>query len=325
MRLLLLSLVFLLTACANPTRQDFKTWQVAGEDPQQFLSLPLVSGQVVVIGSGGIMDMGITLIPESYPPYLHAGILVIDDGSPYVYDITGAAGFNLTGLPPTDVIKGKVQRIPFGRFVRRYHHVAIYEPTGLDKERIADYARTQLREEAPFDPYFNYAEHKKLYCTEFIALALEAGGAEHFELPPNRPNRSVSVVLDWLKIPDQGLLMPSDLVVASKRVALLSTRHTLSEIYLLNALKEELHRRFTCDQRLGNLFYWNGFKVRLRKPVDRFMDAGLLLFPLDSEVDEREARLAVRELADEMYGELPETAALSRCDNIKQENVLAGQ
>lgn len=324
MRLLSLFLVFLLAACANPTRQDFKTWQVAGEDPQQFLNLPLVSGQVVVIGSGGIMDMGITLIPESYPPYLHACILVIDDGSPYVYDITGVAGFNLTGLPPTDVIKGKVQRIPFGRFVRRYHHVAIYEPTGLDKERIADYARTQFREEAPFDPYFNYAEHKKLYCTEFIVLALEAGGAEHFELPPNRPNRSVSVVLDWLKIPDQGLLMPSDLVVASKRVALLSTRHTLSEIYLLNALKEELHRRFTCDQRLGNLFYWNGFKVRLRKPVDRFMDAGLALFPLDSEVDEREARLAVRELADEMYGVLPETAALSRCDNIKQESVLAG-
>ena len=286
-------------------RRDLKTWESAASEPNGYLGLPLESGQILVTNSDSALDVFIGLFPTHYNPYVHSAILVFEDGKPFVYEALGRQSLNLRGGPPTDAISGTIRRVPFRRFVDRYYHVEIWNPVDLDKARVAEFARYHYTNRTPFDPYFRYDEHDSMYCTEFVALALESAGADPFELTPNRNNDSVRVILDWLKLPDE-FIQTDQLLNSSRWLATISTEHTLTEIRVLNGVRRELHRRFTCDQRVGHVFHIVGLSPQLREPITRFLRASMRLYdteapPPDAETVDRD----VRQLATEMFGELP--------------------
>jgi hypothetical protein len=295
-------------------RNHMTTWRLADASADPAAGLPLESGQIVVTGSNAKLDLFIALMPDTYQRYVHSGVIVVEEDGPYVYEELGSANLGFGDGPPTASVRGEVRRIKLEKFLQRYFYVDIYDPVDLDHSSIVEFAQTHYDAKTPFDAYFDYEDHSKFYCTEFVALALEAGGAGSLPLTKNRDNRSARVVLEWLGIPDE-IMLASTLAEQGQPVATLSKTRTLTEIRVLEALKGELHRRYTCDQKLGNLFYWGGIQLELREPAKEFMSEGFELFPLDGPVPEpAQATAAVRELANELLGPFDEHLENARCE-----------
>ena len=84
--------------------------------------------------------------------------------------------------------------------------------------------------------------------------------------------------------------MAGTITAHERRVALLSRAFSETEIERYFLLKRELHRRFTADQRLGNVVFWHHQKLRLRPRVDEYFDVGVL--------EQTDPRV----LADRMFG-----------------------
>ena len=97
-------------------------------------TLALRSGQVLVTDSGGPAALFFALFAAEYSPFVHAGILVMEDAGPYVYETYGQIRPRF-GRRPTDLIRGHVTRTPLAEFVRRGKYVEIYDlPAGVDVE-----------------------------------------------------------------------------------------------------------------------------------------------------------------------------------------------
>ncbi len=304
-RLSIILVVVLLAGCSSPvTRKNLQTWEVQRREPDAWLELPLAPGQIVVTGSLNTLDIFAGLIPETFNPYVHAGVIDIIDGKPYVYEEFGHRRLRLGGKP-NDSVVGRVERVPLQDFLNRYFYIEIWEHPRLDQERIVAYAREQYERATPFDAHFDYGENEALYCTEFVARAIEAGGADPIPVTPNRNNPSMRAGLDWLGVPGE-IIQANTLVQSANKVATLSRNHSLTEIRLATALKYELYRRFTCDQKLGNLFKWNLVVLNLREPVITFMRMGLELYAgQDDKPSESEIEAAVRQLAEHIFGPMP--------------------
>ena len=304
--LLLITFSLLATGCTTPIiKDDLAAWDVENNSthPDNATDkLPLESGQIIVTTSANTLDIFASLLPESYNPYVHAAVLSIENGKPYIYEEFGRQWLNPFAESPTDAVFGRVKRVPLYQFLQRYAHIEIWDPVELDKSAIVAFAQLHFAQRTPFDPYFDNNETDALYCTEFVALALEAGGAAPFPVVAMRDNRSARVVLDWLKVPD-SLIQADTLIASSTRVATLSLTRTLTEILLTDEIRRELYRRFTCDQQVGNLFSVNGPTVRLRDPADQFLAEAMLLFdPSSKPPDTATARQAVRALAGTHFG-----------------------
>jgi hypothetical protein len=310
-----LALALLCAGCGQQLgRNSMTTWELADESTLPADQLPLKSGQIIVTGSNAKLDMFIALLPEDYQPYVHSGIIVMEDEGPVVYEELGSANLGFDDGPPTAGIKGEVRRVKLDKFLQRYFYVAIYDPVDVDHSAVVEFAKTHYEAKTPFDAYFDYSDHSKFYCTEFVALALEAGGAAPLPLTKNRANRSAGIVLDWLGIPDE-VMHATTLANQGTRVATLSKKRTLTEILVLEALKQELHRRYTCDQKLGNVFLWGGIQLELREPPKAFIKQGFELFPANGPVPApAEVTAAVRELGNELFGPFDERTAETGCD-----------
>jgi hypothetical protein len=304
--LLITSLSLFTTGCTTPIiKDDLATWDVAKVTPEPGKAtdiLPLESGQIIVTSSENTLDIFASLLPESYNPYVHAAVLSLENGKPYVYEEFGRQWLNPFAESPTDAVFGRVKRVPLHEFLERYAHIEIWDPVELDKSAIVAFAQLHFAQRTPFDPYFDNNETDALYCTEFVAQALEAGGAAPFPVIAMRDNRSARTVLDWLKVPD-GLIQADTLIASSTRVATLSLTRTLTEIRLTDEVRHEFYRRFTCDQRVGNLFAVNGPTVRLRDPAEQFLATAMILFdPSASPPDIATIRTTVRALANDHFG-----------------------
>ncbi len=229
-------------------------------------------GQIIVNEQASATSLAIALIAEKFSPFTHAGLIVIDDGEPYVYEAMGAV-LPLPWRPPTAAMGGGVRRVKLETFVKRSGIVAIYEPgSEVDRGALVRFARRMRREHHPFDGHYDPRDSSSYYCVEFVARALEAAGAPRFAPEPATRNPSMQVALRWLEIRTPEFLLAGALVDDSRRVAVLSAGYSPAEVERYFALKRELHRRFTRDQKLGHLFYWKGQSLRLRPWVDRFTD-----------------------------------------------------
>lgn len=299
--LLLLAALSSVSGCTGFRVADYPNYQAFAEPSGQFGDTPLASGQIIMTGSMAPTDILLGVVAPEFSPYIHLGIVMIDDGVPYMYDESGDPSLNLDPeVPPTATIEGKVRRIPLDRIVRRYFYVEIFEPAGADRDKVAEFARYHLAAETPFDRYFDYNDDSAFFCAEFVARAIEFGGGNRPQLTPNRPNRSISVVMDWLGVPQETIATAS-LVNQSSPVARLS-KHSDSEILALNAVKREIHRRFTADQTIGNLFRWDGTRPLMRINGQRLLDRSMARakqLPAERELIEAE----VRAIADSLYGE----------------------
>ena len=177
---------------------------------------------------------------------------------------------------PNEGIDGGVRRVALESFLLRGGIAAIYEPEpGVDRAALAEFASARERERKPFDGKYDASDPSRYYCVEFVARALEAAGATPIPATPTTRNPSMHVGLDWLGIDTPAFLLAGDLVREERRVALVSRRFTEAEISRYFALKRELHRRFTDDQRVGNVLFWRGQSLHLRPGVDRYYEVGV--------------------------------------------------
>jgi hypothetical protein len=303
-----LALALLTTGCSSTVydaRLHFIDSREAEGRPVTFLGLPLRTGQVVLSEAAGPYSLCFSLGTELYYDFTHAGILVMDEGEPYVYEMAGE--YEGCGLDdtPADGIVGVCRRVPLLEYAQAYLYVEIFDPPeGVDREKVGAWARRQLAEEAPFDAYFDYTEHERLFCTEFVELALEAGGAPPVELVAVRKHPSLSKLLAWMGVQPERAL-PAGLFADEARSAAalgILPNRTAARCYF--AAKAELHRRFTDDQLLGNVFEMRGMAdIDLRPAVFRFLQHAIVLYRGHRRAPPREEiTAAVRALAAEEFG-----------------------
>lgn len=289
----------------QPARNDPQNpgWQSVRLAPGA-QALALHSGQVLVTDSGGPAALFFALFATEYSPFVHAGILVMEDGAPYVYETYGQIR-RWYGRRPTDMIRGRVMRTPLDTFVRRGKYVEVYDlPAGVDAGRVTGYVRARYADRTPFDPYFRYTDHDTLYCTELVALALEAGGWATPALQPFPDNPSLTRVRLWLGIDDRGTLQAQQLIAPERFVAALSVLREQARFQVYIELKRELFRRFTADQAVGNLFEWNGKQLDFRQPAKDFIVRGLEMYRGREVPPLAEVRKDIRALAERMFGPL---------------------
>ena len=76
------------------------------------------------------------------------------------------------------------------------------------------------------------------------------------------------MIADWLQLRADSLIPAGTLVEHSERVALISKRHSPAQFSAWFSLQQELHRRFTADQKVGNVLSFSTFTgLRFQPPV----------------------------------------------------------
>lgn len=269
-----------LAGCSTVAPRDYATYVVTSDAagaPRALthLGLPIASGQIVLSDQGRADSLLVAFIADEFAPYVHAGVIAVEDGEAYVYEAFATLRPQLGG-PPTDALVGRIQRRSLADYLDRMRFAALYEPPAhVDGRAVAEYAQAQYRQRTRFDPYFDDRDAERLYCTEFVARALEAGGAPPAHSSPISTNRSLGVALAWLRMEAPTVLPAGTLVPDEQRVALLSREFTPSQVNAYFEIKRELHRRFTADQKLGNVFRWSWGGLKLRKNVGAFMQEGM--------------------------------------------------
>lgn len=307
----LLLMAGLLSGCQMLPKQQDESAAAAAEPAWKSVrlaegsdTLELRSGQVLVTDSAGTLALFFSLFAKDFSPFVHTGILVMEMGEPIVYETFGEIHPRL-GRRPTDLIRGKVSRSPLSEFVKRGKYVEIYDlPAGVDAKRVTGYVRDHFASQTPFDPYFRFDEHDSLYCTELTALALRAGGWESPDLLPFPDNPSLTRVRHWLGITDRGTVHAQQLIAPERFVAALSVLRQQERFHVYIELKRELHRRFTANQKLGNLFDWNGTSLDLRPPVTEFIVRGVEMYRGREVPPLARVREDIRALATKMFGKM---------------------
>jgi hypothetical protein len=285
--------VLLLAGCATFDPARYETVVVRESTIATWRGVPVREGQIAVIERPSATSILLSFVANRYEPFVHAGLVVFDDGEPYVYEAMGVFKPHLSGRP-TRGMGGGVRRVKLAAFLARDGIAALYEPLdAVDRSVAADFARAHRAAGTPFDDVFDARDATRFYCVEFVARALEAGGATPATGVDMSANRSLRVVLEWLEIGSPTILLAGELLHEDRRVLLADRRRTRAQIDAYFERKRELHRRFTPDQRLGNAFEWGVFGLRLRPKVRQFLD-------LDRAVG-REARV----FAAELFGENP--------------------
>lgn len=272
-------------------------------------TLPLANGQIIVSEAGGAMSLFYSLFAADFAPWVHAGIVAIEDGQAVVYEANGDF-VPVPGLSPTTTIRGTVRRVGVQEFVRGKRIVGLYGlPPQADRERLVAFAREQHRRATPFDPYFDTDDAGALYCTELVARVLDEAGVSTFEATPVREeNASLALARDWLKLRSRSVWLAGRLVEPRYELGRWSPDLTPSQIEAYFAVKRELHRRFDASARLGHVFRWTGARLRLRANVQRFVDAALAAAP-DHALEAGAVSARVGRLARELFhADSPATA-----------------
>jgi hypothetical protein len=233
------------------------------------------TGQIILIERPGPVSLFLSLMADRFAPYIHAGLIVFDDGKPYVYEAFGIIKPRLSGNP-AEGMGGGVRRVTLRSFLKRGGIIAVVDPPPeVDRTTLADYARQQRRLHTPFDGQFDSSDPSRFYCVEFVAHALEAAGTQAPAGAGMSSNRSMRAARQWLGTSESGLLLAGELMAPERRVLLVSRRYSQEQIHAYFELKRELHARFTPEQKLGALLRWQGQTLRYRAPVQEYFDAGL--------------------------------------------------
>lgn len=289
--LILPALALLAGGCASLDLGAYRT-AVIDQDAsaQRWHGIPVETGQIIVSEHTGATSLFLSLTTREFEPFLHTGIIVVEEDGPQVYEAM-AAILPMPWDKPNKHVAGGVQRVTLQAFIERGGIIALYEPPAtVDRARLTDFVREKRRQRFPFDGHYDSRDATKFYCVEFVVRALEAGGAPPIAASPLTANPSVQVALQWLGIDGPDMLMAGAVVAGERRVALLSRGLTEFQVGRYFELKRELHRRFTVDQRLGSVLSWRRQRLHLRPAVDEYFESGIL------------TRTDPRILADRMFG-----------------------
>jgi hypothetical protein len=279
-----------------------------------YLGLPLRTGQLVFTESPDATSFVFSLVPAKFYPFTHVAIVSIENGEPWVYEVSG----EVVTLPlherVMDNVAGEVHRRPFTDHITPNLYAEVYDlPPEIDGARVAAFARRHYERHTEFDAHFDYDDHSKLFCTELVALALEAGGGKPTPLEPTNTNPSLRTGMKWLGVPLETALPAGVFLDPARYVGSLGQFPSRTAAYAYFEAKREIHRRFTTDQRLGFLFDLHGTgKVDVRPEVGDFAFRASRLFDGAAEPpppgDPRIAD-AVQKLADDMFGAGPALTA----------------
>lgn len=278
-----------------------------------YLGMHLRSGQLVLTESPDATSFLFPLIPKKFYPFTHVAILSIEDGEPWIYDVTGEVKTFPLKKRLMDNVTGKMYRRKLYEYVAPNLYAEIYDPPeGADGEKIAAYARQKYKEGVEFDSYFDFRDHSKLFCSELVALAVEGAGGPKFAPEPSNPNPSIVAGMQWLGVPP-GEALPAGRFADPKRfVGALGQFSSRTAAWSYFEAKRELHRRFTTDQRLGYMLTIDGNgRVDVRPEISGFaMRASQLFSNEETPPEPGDPRItaAVRKLADDTFGPFPAPA-----------------
>jgi hypothetical protein len=272
---LIVIVALLQTACATTNLTDFRTVQLASDGAAErnkpftrLSDIPLRSGQIVVSEAGSSTSFMMNLMAAEYAPYGHAGIIVREAGGVFVYEAFGFLNFRIWE-PPTRRLRGKIRRVPLIDFLARGTTAAIYQHDDIELDAIAAYAIDAYEKRLAFDGMFDYRTASSVYCSEFVAAALIAAG--HAEITPTSrtKNSSLNRTMEWLDVDTPGFILAAHLLTGATEIARFSKRYTASQVDAHFAYERELHRRFSIDQKLGNVFRWTFAGPRFRPHLAR--------------------------------------------------------
>jgi hypothetical protein len=274
-----------------------------------YLGLPLKSGQLVLTEAPGATSFVIILIPARFYRFTHAAILSMENGQPFVYEISGRVARFPLHEKLLDNVRGEMHRRSLLEHVSLNLYAEIYDvPAGVSGEKVVEYAKQQFAAQTAFDPFFDYSDHKKLFCTELIELALEHGGMKPRLLDPVNDNESLRIAMRWLGVPMNTVLPAGAYADPDRYVGALGQFPTRTAADGYFEAKREVYRRFTNDQRLGYLFELDGWgQIDMRPEVHQFaIDASHLFDAVHDPPPPGDPRVAaaVRHLADERFGPL---------------------
>lgn len=313
---LVLTLCLILAGCSLARRKapalNILEREVIQDRPQA-LGLSLQSGQVILSEAQGPLSYFMNLVPNKFYKFTHAGLIVIEDEGPVVYHLTGelSASKALDANTPTDAIAGAVRRESLEQFCKDSLYIQVFDPPPeSDIEAITQYVQDAYKNKVPFDPYFNHNDQSKLYCTQFVALALQAGGNDPIPLVPVNKNPSLRRVLKWLKIDDDQTLPAGALARPEDSVGILGTFSNEESAEAYFYAKRIVYERFTQDQKVGNLFSLDGFDLKLRKTIDSFIRGSIKLAILGSGQSLEDLHNAIQALANKRLG--PFTSSRSK-------------
>ena len=311
--------VWVLAGCASFEPARYRTVESVRAGPTGlFHGLPVETGQIVVNEKPGGISLFLSLVGERFEPWIHAGIVVVEDGRPWVYEAFGLMMPNLSGNP-NDGMRGGVRRVSLESLIVRGGYVEIHDPpAGVDRQQLAAFARQHHRARTRFDAYFDASDPSRLYCVEFVARAVEASGGMPVAASGVNRNASLRVALDWLKIDADSLLLAGTLVAPQRRVIRISREDTPEQMEFYFAMKRELHRRFTTEQKLGSLLQWKRQNLRLRAAVAAYYDAGMAALAADAGAIRLDMNDAAVELAASMFGSVRIPGANSASDKVAQ-------
>lgn len=269
-------------------------------------ALPLESGQIVVRDDGDVISFFVSLFAEAYVPWSHVGLVAVENGETVIYDMTFLVT-PIPGIAPSHTSSGRIRRVTLENFAEGQQVVGVYAPPPeVTVDKMLAFARHHYEQETPFDPYFDSSDAKQLYCSEFIALALQAGGSGPQPQTAMRNNRSYTLVRDWMGVRATHLFLPGQFADPEREVALWSPHMTRPQIEAFFEIRRELTRRFDENTRLGHLFQWTG-NLYLRAEPRRFLESTLAAVKSFTG-DAASVRQTVRRMAETFFAGSPHTA-----------------
>jgi hypothetical protein len=274
--------------------------------------LPFRTGQIMLSEAPGPYGILFTLAPDRFFRFTHSALIVTEEGGePFVYDMS--AEFKPTlATAPAGSLFGGIRRTPLADYVSLHLYIEIFEPpANVDRAKVAAKVHELMRQHIEFDSAWDFNDHRAMFCSEFVVQALAAGGAPIPPLIPLTHNPSLRTVLRWFGVTAVESL-PAAALPRARRVAAFSVWPTrpMAEAYI--AAKREIFRRFTDDQKIGNLLELKTYDVKLRPPVAEFLERAPKLFAgVTGMPPEAEMRAAVRVLADRVFGAFPGDTALA--------------
>ncbi|HVH41115.1 MAG TPA: hypothetical protein VM925_02195 [Labilithrix sp.] len=269
--------------------------------------LSIKSGQLVLTESPDATSYVFFLIPKKFYAFTHVAVISVEDGEPWVYDVTGEVKTFPFKKRMMDNVTGKMFRRRLFDYVAPNLYAEIYDPpAGADGEKIAAFVRQKFKEGVEFDSYFDFHDHKKLFCSELVALAITSAGGPPLGPEPSNPNPSVVAGMKWLGVPPGEAVPAGQWADPARYVASLGQFPSRTSAWAYFEAKRELHRRFTMDQRLGYLVSIDGNgRLDVRPAITSFTIQASHLFDRDPnppQPGDPRIEQEVRKLADERFG-----------------------
>ncbi|MBX3219811.1 MAG: hypothetical protein KF795_04780 [Labilithrix sp.] len=314
-RTVLAACALAVAACGTVSLPPVRVLGVKNDEAHKptYNGLAIKSGQLVLTESPDATSYVFVLIPKKFYAFTHAAVISVEDGEPWVYDVTGEVKTFPFKKRLMDNVTGKMYRRRLFEYVAPNLYAEIYDPpAGADGEKLAAFVRQKYAEGVEFDSYFDFHDHTKLFCSELVAMAIESAGGPPTAPEPSNPNPSIVEGMKWLGVPPGEALPAGRFADPARYVGALGQFPTRTAAWSYFEAKHELHRRFTMDQRMGFLLSVDGNgRVDVRPEISAFTARAGHLFDADPnppEPGDPRIEAAVRRLAADAFGPFPADA-----------------